>query len=73
MKDDMKRIFGKEWTWFRRLSLVDKLRSFWFCWRLCLVGCESCDAHPYVLVALLLNFMASAASATRLPLDEYEG
>ena len=64
MKEDMKRIFGKEWTW---------LRSFWFCWSLCLVGCVSCDAHPYVLVALLLNFMASAVSATRLPLDEYEG
>lgn len=73
MKEDMRQLFGKEWQWFRRLSLLNKLRGFWFCMSLCLVGCVGEDVHPYVVVVLVLNFLASAASARRLPMDEYEG
>lgn len=72
MKEDMRQLFGKEWQWFRRLSLLNKLRGFWFCMSLCLVGCVSDDVHPYVVAVLVLNFLASAASARRLPMDEYE-
>ncbi len=72
MKEDMRQLFGKEWDWFRGLSLLNKLRGLWFCISLCLVGCVSEDVHPYVVVVLLLNFLASAASARRLPMDEYE-
>ena len=71
MKNDMKLIFGKEWTWFCGLSLLNKLRSAWFCVSLMMVSCVCEESGKWVMLAVAVNFVLSALSVRRLPLDEY--
>lgn len=60
MKEDMNKIFGKEWKWFLSLAPMMKLRIVWFIVSFCLVlmFAESWDVLG--LIAVGMNFCASA-------------
>lgn len=61
MKEDISRIFGKEWKWFSRLTLMMKLRVVWFLTSFCLLCCLSAEESGVLCVLLLcLNLCASA-------------
>lgn len=58
MKEDISRIFGKEWKWFSRLTMMMKLRMVWFLTSFCLLCCLSAEDCSVLL--LCLNLCASA-------------
>lgn len=61
MKEDISKIFGKEWKWFCRLTLMMKLRIVWFLTSFCLLCCSSVEDSSVLYVLLLgLNLCASA-------------
>lgn len=61
MKEDISKIFGKEWRWFLSLALMMKLRVIWFVVSFCLLCCLSAEDCSVLFVLLLgLNLCASA-------------
>lgn len=59
MKEDISKIFGKEWRWFLSLALMMKLRVIWFVVSFCFVVMltESCGIIGFLSV---LNLCASS-------------
>jgi hypothetical protein len=64
----MKEIFGKEWRWFRGLSIGEKLRVIWFCVSLCVVLCVV-DCCNWLWVAVIVNLTLSYVSIVGIRFD----
>jgi hypothetical protein len=62
MKDDLKKIFGKEWSWFQALPISSKIRIIWFVISFAFtVGIN--DIHNIVLSIIIgINMLASIVS-----------
>jgi hypothetical protein len=66
MKDDLKKIYGKEWNWFQSLTKSSKIRIVWFVLSFAFtVGINDIHNIP-ISIIIGLNMVASVFSLNKI-------
>lgn len=72
MKKVIKAIYGKEWTWFKSLTLGQQLRLLYFCVSFCIALIAATSDSIALIVGAVFNAAISLGMLGDIPIDKLE-
>lgn len=72
MKKVIKAIYGKEWAWFKSLTLGQQLRLLYFCASFCIALLAATSDSIALIVGAVFNAAISLGMLGDIPIDKLE-
>lgn len=72
MKKMIKAIYGKEWAWFKSLTLGQQLRLLYFCASFCIALLAATSDSIALIVGAVFNAAISLGMLGDIPIDKLE-
>lgn len=72
MKKVIKAVYGKEWAWFKSLTLGQQLRLLYFCASFCIALLAATSDSIALIVGAVFNAAISLGLLSGIPIEKLE-